>query len=103
MNEQFLLGLLVAGFIATAIAARMTSERSHPHGLSRLEAKLDALLKHAGIQFDPYADAPQPVIDALHRGKKIEAIKEYRTATGAGLHEAKDYVEELQRRAAPRA
>ena len=103
MNEQFLLGILIAGFIATAMVARMSSGRSDLPALSRLEAKLDVLLKHAGIQFDPYADAPQPVIDALRRGKKIEAIKEYRTATGAGLHEAKDYVEELQRRAAPRA
>ena len=103
MNEQFLLGLFVAGFIATAVAARMTSGRSHLDALSRLEAKLDVLLKHAGIQFDPYADAPQPVIDALRRGKKIEAIKEYRMATGAGLREAKDYVEELQHRASPRA
>ena len=103
MNEQFLLGLVVAGFIATAIVARMSSGRSHLPALSRLEAKLDVLLKHAGLQFDPYADAPQPVIDALRRGKKIEAIKEYRTATGAGLQEAKDYVEELQRRASPRA
>jgi len=103
MNEQFLLGLVVAGLIATTIVARMTSGKSDPHASSRLEAKLDALLKHAGIHFDPYADAPQTVIDALRRGKKIEAIKEYRTATGAGLQEAKDFVEELQRRASPRA
>jgi hypothetical protein len=103
MTEQFWLGLVVGGLIATAVVARMTSGRSHLQPLSRLEAKLDALLKHAGIQFDPYADVPQPVIDALRRGKKIEAIKEYRAATGAGLQEAKDYVEELQRRASPRA
>jgi hypothetical protein len=33
----------------------------------------------------------------MRRGKKIEAIKEYRLATGARLKEAKDYVEEAQR------
>ncbi len=102
MNEQFLLVLVVAGLIAVTIVARMTSGERHFRTLSRLEAKLDALLKHEGIQFDPYSNAPQPVIDALRRGKKIEAIKEYRAATGAGLQEAKDYVEELQRRAARR-
>jgi len=31
----------------------------------------------------------------MRRGKKIEAIKEYRLATGARLKEAKDYVEEV--------
>ena len=101
MNEQFLLGLVVAGLIAAAIIARVTSAGRHLHALSRLEAKLDALLKHEGIRFDPYSDVPQPVMDALRRGEKIEAIKEYRAATGAGLQEAKDYVEELQRRATP--
>jgi hypothetical protein len=66
--------------------------------LSRLDAKLDALLKHAGIQFDPYRDVAPAVKDALRRGKKIEAIKHYRAATGADLREAKEFVEELQRR-----
>jgi len=102
MNEPVLLGLVVAGLIAAAIVVRMTSGEPQLRALSRLEAKLDVLLKHEGIQFDPYADAPPPVCDALRRGKKIEAIKEYRAATGAGLKEAKDYVEELQRRATPR-
>lgn len=102
MNEPFLLGLIVAGLITAAIVVRMTSGDHHMRALSRLEAKLDALLKHEGIQFDPYSDVPLPVVDALRRGKKIEAIKEYRAATGAGLKEAKDYVEELQRRSTPR-
>ena len=39
-------------------------------------------------------DIPPSVLDALRRGKKIEAIKEYRAVSGAGLKEAKDYVEE---------
>jgi hypothetical protein len=59
------------------------------------------ILKHEGIQFDPYAKLPAPVLDAMRRGKKIEAIKEYRLATGARLKEAKDYAEEVQRRATP--
>ncbi len=102
MNEPFLLGLVVAGLIAAAMAVRMTSREHHLRALSRLEAKLDALLKHQGIQFDPYADLAPSVLDALHRGTKIEAIKAYRAVSGAGLKEAKEYVEELQRRAGPR-
>jgi ribosomal protein L7/L12 len=101
MNESFLLGLFV-GLIAAAIVLRVTSREHHLSAQSRLEAKLDALLKHQGIQFDPYADLAPSVLDALRRGKKIEAIKEYRAVSGAGLKEAKEYVEELQRRASSR-
>ena len=102
MNEQFLLGLAVASLVAAALVARMSSGQRQLRALSRLEAKLDALMKHEGIQFDPYSDLPQRVIDALRRGRKIEAIKEYRVATGTGLQEAKAHVEEFQRRATPR-
>ncbi len=98
MNAPFLLGVVIGALIGAALVARLTSRGHHPSGPSRLEAKIDAILKHQGIQFDPYSDVPPPVSDALRQGKKIEAIKEYRAATGAGLQEAKDYVEELQRR-----
>ncbi len=98
MNDALLLVFVVVG-VAVAIAARRTSAERQVRALSRVEAKVDALLKQAGIRFDPYADAPAPVLDALRRGRKVEAIKEYRAATGVGLQEAKDYVEELQRRA----
>ena len=102
MNESVLVALVVAGFLGAAIVVRNTSGAQHLRALSRLEGKLDALLKHEGVQFDPYSNVAPPVLDALRRGKKLEAIKEYRAATGVGLKEAKEYVEELQRRAAPR-
>jgi hypothetical protein len=66
--------------------------------LSRLEAKLDLVLKNAGIAFDPFADLPPPVVEALQRGEKINAIKHYRDATGANLVQAKEFLEEVQRR-----
>lgn len=102
MNEPFLLGVVVASLIAAAIILRLPSRERDSQTLSRLEGKLDALLKHQGVRFDPYSDLPGPVLDALRRGKKIEAIKEYRVATGAGLKDAKEFVEELQRRASSR-
>jgi hypothetical protein len=102
MSEPFVIGFVVAALIAAASIARLASRERESRTLSRLEGKLDALLKHQGVQFDPYSDLPGPVVDALRRGKKIEAIKEYRVATGAGLKDAKDLVEELQRRASSR-
>jgi ribosomal protein L7/L12 len=67
--------------------------------LTRVEAKLDLLLRNAGLQYDPYADLPAPVVDALRRGDKIGAIRHYRQTTGAGLKDAKEFIEEFQRRA----
>ncbi len=64
--------------------------------LGRVDAKLDLLLKEAGIEFDPYKDLPREVVDAVQRGKKIQAIKRYRDASGAGLRVAKDFIEEFQ-------
>ena len=99
MNET----LIVAGVIVAAAVAvlfkRLRAVENQLTALSRLDAKLDALLKHAGIRFDPYQDVPPAVVEALARGQKIEAIKAYRHARGADLKEAKEFVEEVQRRA----
>jgi Ribosomal protein L7/L12 C-terminal domain len=66
--------------------------------LSSVNAKLDLLLKYSGLEYDPYKNVPRAVVEAVQSGKKIEAIKRYREATGVGLKEAKDFVEEVQRR-----
>ena len=95
--------LIAAGVIVMAAVAllftRLRAIENQLSGLSRLDAKIDALLKHSGIRFDPYADVPPAVVEALSRGEKIEAIKTYRQARGADLKEAKEFVEEIQRRA----
>jgi hypothetical protein len=96
--------LLIASGVIVVIAAgvifkRLSAVENQLAALSRLEAKTDALLNHSGIRFDPYADVPPAVVDALARGQKIEAIKAYRQARGVGLKNAKEFVEEVQRRA----
>jgi ribosomal protein L7/L12 len=67
--------------------------------LSIVDAKVDALLKHAEIEFDPFEQVNQEVIDAIKNGSKIEAIRLYKESSGVSLKEAKEYVEEFQRRA----
>lgn len=63
--------------------------------LVRLETKVDLLMKHAGITYDPHANVPPGVLDALRAGQKIEAIRLYRQATGVDLKTAKEFVESL--------
>jgi hypothetical protein len=85
--------------VVALVFTRLRAVENQLTALSRLDAKLDALLKHSGIRFDPYADVPPAVVEALARGRKIDAIKAYRATRGADLEEVKEFVEEIQRRA----
>jgi len=91
--------LAIAGLVVfAALGARLTALQARVAALSRLEAKLDLLLKHSNIEFAPYANLPAGVAEAIQSGQKIKAIKLYRLSSGVGLKEAKDFVEEVQRR-----
>jgi ribosomal L7/L12-like protein len=88
-----ILGSLIENF-RTRIDRRLRT-------LWRVEMKIDLLLEHAGIEFEPYKGLSREVADALRRDEKIQAIKLWRGATGVGLREAKEFIEEVQRRSAP--
>ena len=68
--------------------------------LHRLERKIDFLFEHLGINWQNEAPVDdytmQQVRDLLHRRKKIHAVKLMREATGWGLKEAKEYVDQLE-------
>ncbi len=85
--------------VVVIVLLRLVAIERRIGALSRLDAKLDLLLRQAGIEFDPYKDLPRQVTEALQRGEKIQAIKHYREATDVGLKEAKVLIEEIQRRA----
>jgi ribosomal protein L7/L12 len=61
--------------------------------VARQERKLDALLKHSGVDLSTLAAREAEAL--IRAGRKIEAIKLYRELTGAGLAEAKAAVEKL--------
>jgi ribosomal protein L7/L12 len=89
--------LLAVIFIVVALL-KLSALEKRVAALSGLHHKLDALLTHAGIKYNPYDNLPEDVIKAIQRGEKIQAIKHYRAATGVGLKEAKEFIEEVQRR-----
>ncbi|NUP49789.1 MAG: hypothetical protein HOW97_21130 [Catenulispora sp.] len=77
--------------------------------LAAIEAKLDLLLAHLGIDQDaaPTVGAPpltdrvppnvtDPVLELVRGDKPIQAIKLYRELTGASLREAKTAVDALK-------
>ncbi|MEY9928788.1 ribosomal protein L7/L12 [Catenulispora sp. GP43] len=76
--------------------------------LAAIEEKLDRLLAHLGLDGDGPATAVPGRTEAqanteaqvsalILAGKKIQAIKAYREATGQGLKDAKDAVEFMER------
>src|SRR3977135_4718346 len=85
---------VVVLILLAGIGARLNEIRSRIAVLSRVEAKLDLLLKQANTKFDPYANVPLDIVQALRGGRKIEAIKLYRQSTGVGAREAQELVAE---------
>jgi hypothetical protein len=94
LPEQLILGIWVVLFLYwLAFGRRRAVEGGRPVRLDRLERKLDLILGHLGLEYkDELLDR---VGDLVAQGRKIEAIKVYRQATGVGLKEAKDAVERL--------
>ena len=92
--------LSLIALVAIVLFARLASIEHRVRALTRVDGKLDALLAGAGVDYDPVKGVPAGVIEALQRGSKIEAIRTYRLATGVGLAEAKERVEEIERRRA---
>ena len=95
--------MFVSGLIGVGIALlfiRLSVIERRLNQLSRVDAKVDALLRHSGVEFNPFQGVPADVQEAVERGETILAIKRFRQATGAGLKEAKDFVDEVRRRRA---
>ena len=92
-----ILGVFFATIVLViALKARGGAGAVNSAALFPIEARIDALLKNAGVRYDANVDMPVDVLDALTRGDKIEAIKRYRVAKGVGLKEAKDVVEQTK-------
>ena len=94
--------VVMAGVLAVGLGVLYSNAiddlRKRTRRLGRIEAKLDLLMRNAGIEFGPYEGLPAQVVDALNRGDKLKAIKFYSFARGVSLKEAKTLIEDIQRR-----
>jgi ribosomal protein L7/L12 len=64
--------------------------------LAAIEAQLAILSEKAGVPYEPpTSGVPQEIVDLAHAGNKLEAIRQYRIATGASLQDAQKVVELL--------
>jgi large subunit ribosomal protein L7/L12 len=66
--------------------------------VEKLEWLVARLMDKVGLESDEELDpgSSPEIVDLIRRGEKQEAIKLYREKTGAGLKEAKEFVESLQ-------
>ena len=97
VEMAFVFTLIAYVIISGMLRLSLVDIRRRVRKLEWIDAKLDLLLKEAGIEFDPYKDLPCEVVDAVQRGKTITAIRLYRDASGARLSEAMDFIKEFQR------
>lgn len=86
--------LLVAILVLEVLSLFVRGGGDASARLSAVDRKLDLILENLGI--DPNQGLDKQIADLVREGRKIEAIKLYRTQTGLGLKEAKDYVDGLR-------
>jgi ribosomal protein L7/L12 len=91
--------ILVLFLLIALLGRRLISVEKRLAKLIAIDAKLDLLLKAARLEYDPLGNLPGDVAKALQAGQKIDAIKRYREVMSVSLAEAKDVIEEAQRRA----
>jgi len=66
--------------------------------VAKLESQIAFLLRDLGLEYpEPSTwEASPEIMDLVRRGKKIEAIRLFRQETGAGLKDAKEFIESLE-------
>jgi hypothetical protein len=97
MRLELVIGIVVAVALVAYLAGRRFGRHSGDAGEPDY-ARRSAIASGtpAGASTAAIDDALRDELRALsQRGKKIDAIKRLRKATGMGLKEAKDYVDEL--------
>lgn len=93
-DSTFMLAIVLAMLFAALDCVLRFPRRTGPSARA-LDAKLDAIAKHLGIDLDEVIASE--LLALIKQGKKVEAIALYRDYAGAGLAEAKSHVESLER------
>ena len=66
--------------------------------VAQLESQIAFLIRNLGLEYpEPSTWEVSPrIMDLVRRRKKIEAIRLFRQETGAGLKDAKEFIESLE-------
>ena len=83
--------VLALSFLLSFIRGILDQRRK----VTLLEAKVQYLFEKTGIAYEVIPVLTPAIRKAVADGKKIEAIKLYRDATGSSLKNAKDAIEKI--------
>ncbi len=86
------IGWALLGVVLCLAAVILNKVQQLEHTIEAVRRRLDAVAEHLDVKREA---VPPEVAGLLRAGRKIEAIKVYRAATGAGLAEAKEAVERM--------
>ncbi|MBL4937695.1 50S ribosomal protein L7/L12 [Clostridium sp. YIM B02515] len=87
-----LVWIIIGGVVLISISSSISQLRSD---LARINANLDRIAKQIGVPDLITDELDIELKQLILEGKKIEAIKKYRIATGIGLKEAKEHIDRL--------
>ena len=88
MDDSITWLILIAASILIGYVSKVESD------IKRINKKINWITKQLG-ETDTITDDLKELIS---EGKKVDAIKKYRIASGAGLLEAKEYVDSLDKK-----
>ena len=95
MNNIVIFSFITMLF-ATTISLSLRIERLKSD-VDLIKMKLNTISKHVDLPDPTNNELKIIVLELISKGEKIKAIKEYRLATGAGLLEAKQYIDHLSK------
>lgn len=91
-NILALAALLMISVVTVSLAIRIAKLEKD---ILNMKTKLNRISEHIGLP-DPVSEELKTVLlELVSKGEEIKAVKEYRKTTGAGLLEAKQYIDEL--------
>lgn len=90
LESTIIIGMLFIILMISLIAPSGSDPR-----IKLINKKLDRIMERLGMEEE---NIDEELKDLLREGKMVEAVKRQRQETGMGLKEAKEYVDELERR-----
>ncbi len=87
---------LILGALALMTVALLAAISQLQNSIRYIEKKLDSIAKQLGIEEKLDEESLSKIHAFLADGKRNKAIKAYRQATGAGLKEAFDAIQQIE-------
>lgn len=95
MNDigYWVLIAILGGLIISSIVSKRSNQLKRD--IAHMKETLNNIAKQVGVPDTADEQLKESLLKLISEGEEIKAVKEYRIATGAGLLEAKQYIDKL--------